>query len=99
MTVIDLGYTSNQLTSRKGRGAPGGHKMAQNPELTVVFLHQVEAGQTFYCTPAEKRAWVRLSPAGQNGRASCEIPVQRDGLTTHMNGMSQVWVQPEHAVG
>jgi len=96
--VINLGYTGNQLKSRKGRGALGGGKMAQDPELTVVFLHQVEVGQPFYCTPAEKHAWVRLSPTGKNGRPSCEIPVQRDGLTTHMNGMSQVWVQPEHAV-
>jgi hypothetical protein len=72
--------------------------MAQHPELTVVFLHQVEVGRPFYCTPAEKRAWVRLSAAGNNGRPSGEIPVQRDGLITHMNGMCQVWVQPEYAV-
>jgi hypothetical protein len=72
--------------------------MAQDPELTVVFLHQVEEGQLFYCAPAERRPWVRIPPTGKNHRTSGEVPVQRDGLTTHMNGMSQVWVRAKHAV-
>jgi hypothetical protein len=63
-----------------------------------VFLHQVEVGQPFYCTPAETRAWVRLASIGKNHRVSAQVPVQRDGLITHMNGMCQVWVQPEHAI-
>jgi hypothetical protein len=72
--------------------------MTRDPELTVVFLHQVEVGQLFYCAPAETRAWVRLPSAGMGCRPSTEVLVQRDGLTTHMNGMSQVWVRAKHAV-
>ena len=70
--------------------------MAQDAQLTVVFLHQVEAGQRFYCTPAEKRDWIRLSPAGNACRPTAEVPVQRGGLSTHMNGMVQVWVRADH---
>jgi hypothetical protein len=71
--------------------------MTQEPRLTVVFLHQVHAGQRFYCAPSEKRAWIRMSPTGQVYRPTKEVPVQRDGLNMHMNGMVQVWVRPDHA--
>jgi hypothetical protein len=71
--------------------------MARDAQLTVVFLHQVEAGQRFYCTPVEKRDWIRLSPAGQAYRPNREVPVQRGSLSTHMNGMVQVWVRADQA--
>lgn len=72
--------------------------MAQNTHLTVVFLHQVHAGQPFYCTPSEKRAWIRLPPADQVSGSTLEVPVQRGHLSMHMNGMVQVWV-PAHEAG
>jgi hypothetical protein len=69
--------------------------MAQDTHLTVVFLHQVEAGQPFFCALADRRAWIRLSPAGQAHPPATEVPVQRDGISAHMNGMLQVWVRDD----
>ena len=72
--------------------------MAQEPHLTVVFLHQVAAGQPFYCARSETRAWIRLPPADPNGGPTLEVPVQRGRLSMHMNGMVQVWI-PAHEAG
>jgi len=66
--------------------------MAENGERTTVFLHQVEAGQTFYCTRSETRAWKRLPSTRSEHGLALEVPVQRGGLSMHMNGMVQVWV-------
>lgn len=66
--------------------------MAHDTQLTAVFLHQVEAGQQFYCTRSENRAWIRLPAAGPAHGLTLEVPVQRGGLCMHMNGMVQVWI-------
>jgi hypothetical protein len=66
--------------------------MAHDGELTTVFLHQVEAGQTFYCTRSETRAWERLPATSPAHGLGLEVPVRRGGLSMHMNGMVQVWV-------
>jgi hypothetical protein len=71
--------------------------VTQDTHLTVVFLHQVIAGQPFYCTPSEKRTWIRLRSADQVYGPTTEVPVQRGCLSMHMNGMVQVWVRAEDA--
>jgi hypothetical protein len=68
--------------------------MARDTERTAVFLHQVKIGDVFYCTPSDVRAWIRACPADETRPRSVEVPVQRGGLRTHMNGMAHVWVRP-----
>jgi len=70
--------------------------MTRDTERTVIVLNQVKVGDLFYCTPSEVRAWIRLSPAGNACRPTADVPVQRGGLSTHMNGMVQVWVRADH---
>ncbi len=68
--------------------------MTRDAELTTIFLHQVKIGQLFYRAPLERRAWIRLCPAG-GAEPSANVPVQRGGLNTSMNSMSHVWVRAD----
>jgi hypothetical protein len=66
--------------------------MSDVTERTAIFLHQVEAGQTFYCTRSETRPWTRLPAMSHSHGLGIEVPVQRGGLSMYMNGMVQVWI-------
>jgi hypothetical protein len=64
----------------------------QRSELKAVFLHQVEVGQRFYCYPADRCTWIRLSPVDVQLSPVDNVPVQRNGVQVYMGGMFQVWV-------
>lgn len=61
-------------------------------DLMPVFLYQVGLDQEFYCYPNSSRPWRRLCPAGAFLSAGDCIPVQRNGVTSHMPQMSTVWI-------
>jgi hypothetical protein len=69
--------------------------MSTKPERTIVFLHQVEKNQPFYCSPREKRAWTKLCPARPLASRFGSLPVERRGIKTHVNAMAHVWINAE----
>jgi hypothetical protein len=73
--------------------------MPRDTEMTVMFLHQVRPGDLFYSGPSEARAWMRECYDEGPRRELVEVPVQRRGLHTHMNGMTQVWVRRADGTG
>lgn len=76
-----------------------GPDMSRDTEMTVMFLHQVKPGDLFHCGPSEAREWMRERYDGRRRRELVEVPVQRRGLHTHMNGMAQVWVRRDDGAG
>ena len=79
--------------------AQEGPDMSGDTEMTIMFLHQVKPGDLFYSGPSEACAWMRECYDEGRRRELVEVPVQRRGLHTHMNGMAQVWVRRDEATG
>ena len=70
--------------------------MPRDTEQAVIFLSPVRVGDLFYGAPSEIRAWIRGCPADEACLVPVEVPVQRGGLSTHTNGMAQVWGRTDH---
>lgn len=69
--------------------------MARKAQLTVVFLHQVELDQPFYCCLSDQRAWIKCCPTGALSSRFATVPVERGGVKAHMNAMAHVWIQAQ----